>query len=95
MRRSRELWPQLIQDCKIPYIGCGAVMVATTEEEKEIILNTYVPNAAANGVDDLRLIPAAEAKAMEPALQCTAALVSPSTGIIDSHAYMLALQGDA
>ena len=51
LRRSRDLWPQLIQDCKIPYIGCGAVMVATTEEEKEIILNTYVPNAAANGVD--------------------------------------------
>ena len=35
------------------------------------------------------------ARALEPALNCDAALLSPSTGIIDSHAYMLALRGDA
>jgi L-2-hydroxyglutarate oxidase LhgO len=49
----------------------------------------------ANGVADLRLLPAAEAKAREPALECVAALESPSTGIIDSHGFMLALRGDA
>ena len=51
--------------------------------------------AEANGVEGMRLLSAAEAIAMEPNLQCTAALLSPSTGIIDSHSYMLALQGDA
>jgi len=43
----------------------------------------------------MRILTRAEAMAMEPNLNCTSALLSPSTGIIDSHAYMLALQGDA
>ena len=43
---------------------------------------------------DLRPISAAEARELEPALQCEAALLSPSTGIVDSHGLMLALQGD-
>jgi L-2-hydroxyglutarate oxidase LhgO len=78
----------------VPHRNCGKLIVATNEEEAGR-LEAIRARAAANGVDDLRLIPAAEAKAMEPALRCTAALVSPSTGIVDSHAYMLALQGDA
>ena len=52
-------------------------------------------NAQACGVDDLMLIDGAEARRREPALAAHAVLVSPSTGIIDSHAYMLALQGEA
>lgn len=51
LRISRELWPQLIEDMKIPYVACGAVMVATSEEEKLSIEQTYIPNAEANGVD--------------------------------------------
>lgn len=51
LRISRDLWPQLIEDMKIPFVACGAVMVATTEEEKRIIEETYVPNAEANGVE--------------------------------------------
>ena len=51
--------------------------------------------AEANGVEDMRILTRAEAVAMEPALVCTSALLSPATGIVDSHAFMLALQGDA
>lgn len=51
LRISRELWPGLVETCKIPYLPCGAVMVATTEEERQIIKEKYIPNAAANGVD--------------------------------------------
>lgn len=51
LRRARDLWPKLVEDLKIPYIPCGAVMVATNEEEKEIIETTYVPSAEANGVE--------------------------------------------
>lgn len=51
--------------------------------------------AAANGVDDLELLTAAQAQALEPNLACAGALLSPSTGIIDSHGLMLALLGDA
>ncbi len=78
----------------VPHRNCGKLIVAADAAEAGK-LESIRARAAANGVEDLRLIPAAEALAMEPALQCTAALVSPSTGIIDSHAYMLALQGDA
>ena len=48
-----------------------------------------------NGVEGMRVLTAAEAIAMEPNLSCTSALLSPATGIVDSHAFMLALQGDA
>jgi L-2-hydroxyglutarate oxidase LhgO len=50
--------------------------------------------AFANGVEDLVLLSRAQAQAMEPALQCLAALYSPSTGIVDSHALMLSYLGD-
>jgi L-2-hydroxyglutarate oxidase LhgO len=78
----------------IPHRNCGKLIVATSEEEAGKLLGIQA-RAAANGVPDLRLLTAEEARAMEPALVCTAALHSPSTGIIDSHAYMLSLQGDA
>ena len=48
-----------------------------------------------NGVEGMQVLTAAQAIALEPDLHCTSALLSASTGIIDSHAFMLALQGDA
>lgn len=51
--------------------------------------------AAENGVNDLEWLDAAAARALEPQVQASAALLSPSTGIIDSHSLMLAYQGDA
>ncbi len=78
----------------VPHARCGKLIVATNEEEAGK-LEAIQGRAAANGVPDLALLRREEALAMEPALFCTAALFSPSTGIIDSHAYMLSLQGDA
>jgi L-2-hydroxyglutarate oxidase LhgO len=72
---------------------CGKLIVAADEEQLEA-LQKIEATARANGVHDLQRLTAAEAKAMEPALSCVAALLSPSTGIIDSHGFMLALQGD-
>jgi len=72
----------------------GKLIVATSESEAAA-LDGIASKAWANGVDDLRPISAAEARALEPALACTAALLSPSTGIVDSHGLMLAYQGDA
>ena len=71
----------------------GKLIVATSPEQVAQLAGIQA-KAAANGVHDLRQISAAEAQAMEPALQCDAALISPSTGIVDSHGLMLALQGD-
>ncbi|MBV7481591.1 NAD(P)/FAD-dependent oxidoreductase [Bordetella sp. BOR01] len=72
----------------------GKLIVATTEAEARQ-LDGIAARARANGVDDMRRLDAGEAGALEPALRCTAALLSPSTGIVDSHALMLAYQGDA
>jgi L-2-hydroxyglutarate oxidase LhgO len=78
----------------IPHRNCGKLIVATSLKEAEK-LQSIRAHAEANGVDDLRTLSGTEARALEPALNCDAALLSPSTGIIDSHAYMLALRGDA
>ncbi|MEO8136889.1 MAG: NAD(P)/FAD-dependent oxidoreductase [Betaproteobacteria bacterium] len=72
---------------------CGKLIVATTPGQMPE-LDAIVARAAANGVADLQRLEAAEARALEPDLHCVAAVLSPSTGIIDSHALMLALQGD-
>ena len=77
----------------VAYRRCGKLLVAT-DAEQLLGLQALQAQAAANGVDDLVLLDAAQARAMEPALTCLAALWSPSTGLIDSHALMLALQGD-
>jgi len=58
-------------------------------------LERLFAQAAGNGVDDLEWLTPAQVHALEPAIHCIAALRSPSTGIIDSHALMLALQADA
>ncbi|SOY58137.1 NAD(P)/FAD-dependent oxidoreductase [Cupriavidus taiwanensis] len=73
---------------------CGKLIVATSEAQVAT-LEGIRAKAAANGVDDLRLIGRAEAQSLEPQLQCHAALLSPSTGIVDSHGLMTALLGDA
>jgi L-2-hydroxyglutarate oxidase LhgO len=78
----------------IDHRRCGKLIVATTGAQSDQLANLRTSGAAA-GVDDLRLLTAGQAQRLEPELRCIAALESPSTGILDSHAYMLALQGDA
>ncbi len=73
---------------------CGKLIVATDDAQRER-LAAIRAKGEANGVRDLRLLDRAEALAMEPALDCVAALHSPSSGIVDSHGFMLALLGDA
>lgn len=72
---------------------CGKLIVATSAEQVDALQQIKV-KAARNGVDDLQWLDAAAARALEPALHCQAALLSPSTGIVDSHGLMLSLQGD-
>ncbi len=78
----------------VPFRNCGKLIVATTAAETEQ-LGSIKARAETNGVEGMRLLSASEALGLEPNLACTAALLSPSTGILDSHAFMLALQGDA
>jgi L-2-hydroxyglutarate oxidase LhgO len=78
----------------IPHRRCGKLIVATSAGQKAT-LEGIRAKAAANGVDDLELLTPDAVAALEPEVFCTAALLSPSTGIIDSHGLMLALQADA
>jgi len=78
----------------INHRNVGKLIVAVEESEMASLTDRKA-KAEANGVDDLRWLTAAEAKAMEPALRCVGAILSPSTGIIDSHGLMLAYLGDA
>jgi L-2-hydroxyglutarate oxidase LhgO len=71
----------------------GKLIVATSPDQVGA-LKGIVAKARANGVNDLQSLSAAQARALEPALACEAALLSPSTGVVDSHGLMLALQGD-
>ena len=78
----------------IAHQRCGKLIVATDVSQLAKLEALY-RQGLANGVTDLRMIGGDEAMAMEPNLFCIAAISSPSTGIFDSHAYMLALLGDA
>ena len=71
----------------------GKLIVASDEAEVPV-LDGIKAKAEANGVDDMEMLFGAAARALEPALRVAGALLSPSTGIVDSHALMLALQGD-
>ncbi len=77
----------------IAHRRCGKLIVATHTEQLAR-LEAIRAMANANGVADLQWLTQAQAQALEPALQCVGALLSPSTGIVDSHALMLALQAD-
>lgn len=81
-------------DRGVPFRKSGKLIVATDEAEA-LQLGEIRNRAIANGVENIELISRRDAAAMEPELRCAAALHSPETGILDSHAYMLALQGDA
>jgi L-2-hydroxyglutarate oxidase LhgO len=78
----------------VPFDNIGKVLVAVAGDEIGT-LRSYVDKAAANGVRDLRWLSRAELLELEPAVECVAGFLSPSTGIVDSHALMLAYQGDA
>ncbi len=81
-------------DHGVPHRNCGKLIVATTPKETEK-LQSIRAHAEANGVEGMQTLSGEAAHALEPALNCDAALLSSSTGIIDSHAYMLSLRGDA
>lgn len=82
-----------LKDRSIPFNQCGKLIVASTDADV-LELNKVQAQAAKNGVD-LRLMDSIDVKIMEPAVKCRKALLSPRTGIFDSHVYMQNLQGDA
>ncbi len=91
--RGKHLLYDYAQQRGVAHRRCGKLIVATAPEQVQHLERIRL-KAAENGVDDLVLMDAQQARALEPELHCLAALHSPSTGIVDSHALMLTLQGD-
>lgn len=81
-------------DRRVPFENTQKLIVATEENHLRKI-PLLIKNAKANGVNDLTQITAAEAIALEPALACKGAVLSPSTGIIDAPAFISSLLGEA
>lgn len=79
---------------QVPAQRTGKLIVAVTDAEIPA-LRALQERGRQNGVDDLVWLTPEEAHALEPEVRCRAAVLSPSSGIVDSHALMLALQGDA
>ena len=91
---GRELLYEYCVAHGVPHRRSGKLIVATHHRQLDDLLEIQ-RKAHANGVTDVVWMSRAQALALEPELHCVAALYSPSTGIIDSHALMLAFLGDA
>jgi L-2-hydroxyglutarate oxidase LhgO len=91
---GRRALYQYCADRGVPHRRCGKLVVATTPEE-DATLTRIAERAAANGVEEAEIVGSARLKALEPRIHGTSALVSGTTGIVDGHALMLALEGDA
>ncbi len=91
--RGRRMLYEFCASHGVPHRKCGKLVVATDESEAKR-LEGIIAQARINGVEGVELIDGAAARRIEPALACCLAMLSPETGIIDSHRYMLALQGD-
>ena len=92
--QGRQRLYAFCQSHGVEHSRCGKLIVATSERQLSELKNIRA-RALANGVDDLELLTASQAVALEPSLHAMGALLSPSTGIINGRAYMLALLGEA
>jgi L-2-hydroxyglutarate oxidase LhgO len=92
--RGRRMLYRYCDDRRVPYRRCGKLVVATDQSE-DACLSHLRQRAKTNGVEEVELIGAARLKGLEPRLRATSALLSPCSGIVDSHALMLSYQADA
>jgi L-2-hydroxyglutarate oxidase LhgO len=91
--RGRRMLYEFCAAHGVHHRKCGKLIVATNAAEAAKIA-TIQQQGEANGVEELELIGGNAARDLEPALACIAAVHSPQTGIIDSHGFMLALEGE-
>jgi L-2-hydroxyglutarate oxidase LhgO len=91
--RGNALLYAYCQSMGVAYRRCGKLIVAT-EPSQLGLLHSIAERTRLNGVSHLRLLDASQVKQLEPELSCHAALLSESTGIVDSHGLMLALLAD-
>ncbi|WP_439497171.1 NAD(P)/FAD-dependent oxidoreductase [Bosea sp. (in: a-proteobacteria)] len=90
---GRKLLYRYLGERGLPHKACGKLIVATSAAQRPA-LETIAARAEASGVTSLRWLDAKEAHALEPEVTCEIALLSPETGVVDSHAFMLSLLGE-
>ncbi|MDE2487045.1 MAG: NAD(P)/FAD-dependent oxidoreductase [Alphaproteobacteria bacterium] len=90
---GRRMLYAFLEAHQVAFDRCGKLVVATAPDEVPR-LDAILQQAVTNGVEGMRRLTRAEAQALEPQLACEAALLSPQSGVFDSHGYMLALQGE-
>lgn len=88
--RGREILYDYCSKHDIPHKQIGKLIVATRSSEIPK-LNDILNRGIQNGVDGLKMMDGVEAMKMEPELQCVKAILSPLSGIVDSHSLMLSL----
>jgi len=93
--RGKELLYDYCRERSVDHSRCGKLVVASDEEQFRTILPRLQDDALKNGVADTKILRGDDVAAMEPSAKCRGALWSPSTGIVDSHGYMVSLLGDA
>src|SRR5580704_14344814 len=84
---GRRMLYRFCEDHAVPFRRCGKIVVAAEEAQRAQLL-AIKARAKANGVDDLELLERTDLARLEPALAGHVGLLSPSTGILDSHSYM-------
>ena len=90
---GRRALYQFLDSHKVSYDRCGKLVVANGAEEVGR-LDAILAQAQTNDVEGMARLSRSQALALEPDLACDAALISPQSGVFDSHGYMLALQGE-
>jgi L-2-hydroxyglutarate oxidase LhgO len=90
---GRALLYEYCRDAGVPHRRCGKLIVATTSSQQSVLLD-YQRQAAANGAGSLTWLSGAAVRSLEPEVEAVAGVLSPNTGIIDAHAFMVALQGE-
>ncbi|KAG6968661.1 hypothetical protein JG687_00003643 [Phytophthora cactorum] len=91
--KGREQLYDFCEEFSVPFSKCGKLIVVHSHQSQQ--LRSILKRGLENGVSDLKLLTQSEARAIEPLVDCDEAVLSPSTGIVDSHGLMMALQGDA
>jgi L-2-hydroxyglutarate oxidase LhgO len=91
--RGKTLLYDYCERHQVPFERTGKVIVATRKDQFDV-LRKYQHQARINGAGELSWLEGSDVERLEPALRCVAGIFSPNTGIIDSHAFMLSLQGD-
>ncbi|KZY70994.1 hypothetical protein A3742_11410 [Oleiphilus sp. HI0071] len=92
--RGKHLIYQYLEDNSLPFARCGKLIVATNDSQADRLAQIKL-QAKANQVEDLEQLGMVQIRAQVPEINATSALLSPSTGIVDSHAYMQSLLHDA